>query len=114
MKYLDSRKERDLNGAVVAVVGEAEGTEGTIRAVKAVHVALAFVGVGMQLALHEEAGRQQRPEPWRPPVVFVRPSSSLFQSQSTHIPQAYRALKQNKLIQIKTILEEANTGTIQK
>lgn len=50
----------DLDGVVVAVVGEAEGAERAVDAVEAVHVALALVRVGVHPALHEEARRQQR------------------------------------------------------
>lgn len=52
------------------MVGEALGAERAVDAVEAVHVALALVRVRVHLALPEEAGRQQRLEPRRPPLVL--------------------------------------------
>lgn len=42
---------------MVAVVGEAERAESAIRAIQAIHVALALVRVGVMLALHKELRR---------------------------------------------------------
>lgn len=70
----------DLDGVVLAVaVREAERAEGAVSAVETVHVALAPLRFGVELALRKEPGRQQRPQPRRPPPCsFLRPSSSLF------------------------------------
>lgn len=68
--YIVVRRSPYLDGAVVAVVGEAEGADRPIHAVKTVHIALAFVRVGMLLALDEEARRQQGLQPRRPPAVI--------------------------------------------
>ncbi|RWW04117.1 hypothetical protein GW17_00032679 [Ensete ventricosum] len=74
--------QTDLDGAMVAVTREAEGAEGAVHAVETVHIALALVGVSVQLALHEEARRQQRAQPRRPLLLLLLllPSRSLFQS----------------------------------
>lgn len=62
----------NLDGAVVAMVeGEADGAEGAIDAVEAEHVALALVGVGVELALLEELRGEQRLQPWRPPPFAI-------------------------------------------
>jgi hypothetical protein len=68
-----------LDGVVVAVVREALGAERAVHAVQAVHVALALVRVRVHLALTEEARRQQRLQPRRPPLVLspVAPASFL-------------------------------------
>lgn len=71
------RRPPYLNGTVVFVIGQAEGTESAIGAVKAVHIAFALVGIGVEFALNEESLSEKRLQPWRPPViVLVRPSSS--------------------------------------
>lgn len=71
--------EQNLDSTVVAVVGEAEGAESSVGAVEAVHVALSLMGIRVEIAQDEEARRQQRPQPPRPPVVVLRPSAALFQ-----------------------------------
>jgi hypothetical protein len=77
---------------VVAVVGEAEGAERAVHAVEAVHVALALVRVGVDPALHEEARRQQRLQPRRPPLVLhlflLIPPSSLHPHIQSITPQS--------------------------
>lgn len=58
-----SAREREikyLNSAVVFVVVEAERTESTVDAVKAVHIALALVRMGVKFALHEELLSEKR------------------------------------------------------
>ncbi|KAG6507730.1 hypothetical protein ZIOFF_033081 [Zingiber officinale] len=66
-----------LDGVVVAVSEYADGAKSAVRAIEAVHVALAPVGMNrVLLALHEEASRQQRPQPRRPPVLLP-PTASL-------------------------------------
>lgn len=62
---------------MIPVVGEAEGAEGAVHTVEAVHVALALMGVRVLLALDEEWGLQQRLQPWRPPVVVIGTSAPL-------------------------------------
>ncbi|RWW04984.1 hypothetical protein GW17_00031767 [Ensete ventricosum] len=79
MTERDASEQTDLDRAVAAVVGEAEGAQSAVRAVKAEHIALALVTVGVVLALDEEARRQKRSQPRRPPALLLRrPSSALF------------------------------------
>ena len=67
-RLVERERERDLNGAMIAVVeGEADGAKRAIDAVETEHVALALVGVHVELALLEEVRRQQRFQPRRPP-----------------------------------------------
>lgn len=56
---------------MVLVEIEAERAESAVHAIQAVHIAFAFVRIGVQLALHEEALFKQRLQPWRPPVVLL-------------------------------------------
>jgi hypothetical protein len=83
-----AERNTDLDGVVLAVVREAERAERAVHAVQAVHVALALVRVGVHPALTEEARRQQRLQPRRPPLaldlVVVPTSSSLRTARNTH------------------------------
>lgn len=84
MTERDASEQTDLDCSVAAVVGEAEGAESAVRAVKAEHIALALVRVSVVLALDEEARRQKRSQPPRPPTRLLRrPSSALFHPPST-------------------------------
>lgn len=42
---------------MVAMVSEAEGAESAVHTVKAIHIALALMSVGVALALNKEARR---------------------------------------------------------
>lgn len=84
--------------------GEAEGAECAIRAVKAIHITLAFVRISMMLALNEKARREERPQPWRPPVLIL---SSL----SSHgFPVLLQLLEGGILIDRQLFVQRASSG----
>ena len=92
MTERDASEQMDLDCAVAAVVGEAEGAESAVRAVKAEHIALALVRVSVVLAMDEEARRQKRSQPPRPPTLLLRrPSSALFHPPSSSSDRAKKA-----------------------
>lgn len=68
----------DLDGTMVAVVGEAARAEGAVGAIETVHVTLALGGISVEVAVAEEPRRQQRPQPPRPAAVILRSSTSLL------------------------------------
>ncbi|PKU85950.1 hypothetical protein MA16_Dca001781 [Dendrobium catenatum] len=52
----------DLDGVVLMVIRETERAEiNAVHTAKAMHVPLVFVSIGVELALNEEARREQRP-----------------------------------------------------
>lgn len=68
-----SRKQRksakDLNEAMILVVDGAVGAEGIAHAVQAEEIALALIGIHMNLARNEVISSQQRFQPWRPEIL---------------------------------------------
>ena len=62
---------KDLNNAMVSVVGETVRAQGVSGAIQAVEVALALVGDAVESAGDEEARIQQGLQPWRPVVVII-------------------------------------------
>uniref|UniRef100_A0A8R7UXX2 Uncharacterized protein n=1 Tax=Triticum urartu TaxID=4572 RepID=A0A8R7UXX2_TRIUA len=101
----------DLDGVVVAVVGEAERAERAVDAVEAVHVALALVRVGVRPALHEEARRQQRLQPRRPPLVLrllvLAPRSSLLAQHCSFNPAPPLGSVENQETLLEIIIKKS-------
>lgn len=65
--YRTIRKNRAyLNCSVIFVRIKTERTESSVHAIQAIHVAFAFVRIGVVLALDEEARAEKRFQPWRP------------------------------------------------
>lgn len=64
------RRPPNLDDVVVAVGGEAVGAEGVAGAAEAEEVALVLAQLRVRRARHEEARRQQRPQPRWPHVLL--------------------------------------------
>ncbi|GER34668.1 N-acetyldiaminopimelate deacetylase [Striga asiatica] len=73
----------NLNCTMILVMGQAERTEWAVSTVQTVHIAFAFVRVGVVFAVDEELFPEKGLQPRRPPVavLLVRSSGSLLKNQ---------------------------------
>lgn len=56
---------------MIFVVGETRRTKSLAGTIQAVHIALALIGVPVELTNSEEAGLQQRAKPWWTKVIIA-------------------------------------------
>lgn len=112
MKRIDGGELiKDLNEAMVLVVDGAVVAEGIAHAVQAEEVALALIGIHMNLARNEVISSQQRFQPWRPKILtphsHKRTHLHFINTHHSNTPKS-----NPKLCQIKKGIQLSSKGSL--